>query len=102
MRHYQLDDSSEEQPRYRLVEQVIRDAAPVVVQGLSGRTPKLTLKRLAAATGMVCTLGKDRTGHIAAVRGSHGDLAVGLMWRPRCWPHQRACTSMKGRTGGTR
>ncbi|MGN9912680.1 hypothetical protein ACTMTJ_34610 [Phytohabitans sp. LJ34] len=73
--------------RYRLVEQVIRDAAPdvVAVQGLPGRSPKQAMMRLAYKTGMVCTLGEDRRGHIAVARGAHDDLAVGLMWRPPLW-----------------
>ena len=66
--------------RCRLVEQVIRDAAPdvVAVQGLPGRSPKQAMMRLAYKTGMVCALGEDHGGHIAVVRGEHLVRATGI------------------------
>ncbi|MEH1124746.1 hypothetical protein [Micromonospora sp. CPCC 206061] len=79
---YHLTDSE-------LTERVVRYAAPdvIAVQGLPGQSQdraEAALLRLADATGLVCRLGRDHTGPVAAVRGGH-DLAVGIMWQREVW-----------------
>ncbi|GAA4731200.1 endonuclease/exonuclease/phosphatase family protein [Phytohabitans rumicis] len=87
---YRRHDTPDERDRHRLVEQVIRDAAPdvIAVQELPGHSDEHAEKAalwLAEATGMRCTLGPDYTGPVAATPGGHDDLGLGLLWRPGIW-----------------
>jgi hypothetical protein len=87
---YQRRDAPDEVNRHRLAEQVIRDAASdvVAVQELPGHSPEHAadaMSGLAQATGMLCTVGEDDSGPIAATLGGHDELGIGLMWRPGIW-----------------